>query len=684
VRFVPHPCAEFPNDNPDLHDGALWVCGWTRARARAVVSAEGVARQGGRAPEFDELPASHQPTATTREVTTYVAEPTVSPLAVPPETGVETEAVMGGERKSEPLVTMEAVIETEARVEHEPSPERIDLAETVVEAVPVAGEAAVASQPTVATEFATPPPPEDAKETTTAAEFEPNEATELEDTVRPTELSVFESEIFSQGPAVLIASVSEFELTWTDLAHLVVPPPEDEIYYAETAILRVPTPAPVAPPEAQRFAAGLTVEDHHALNAAFDRFLGEDAHTPSENLAVLLARTVAPMINRAQVLPFDLRHRASLSPGPEQLDLLNRPSQLSLDLRTRQRPPVVETPSFVTSAPFVETPAANERGSTPQAFATPLARVETLEALTLEPLHDEPLRDEPVAELVLQSAPVVVASAPVVVASAPVVVASVPVVVATTNDFAVVSRDESLPPQTLLGELPRPTQQQEPDDGAAERIADAVSALDELFDDGITWQTPCPPTSQLKTENATEALSSGIQLQPAFRVPRPTAFEPEAAPLVLPMAIVAPEPALEPLTLDLTPPPPGVAGWDKLCDFVSGFLLSRGATRSAALAAALLDGKKVDFERLPESTREALCEASIAQSRPEGVFPSSAFRKEASAFQREFMSGRADSTELMRWLSTVIRALLANAISAAAVRAHLEQAGIERLLKRAA
>lgn len=44
MTFPPRPCSEFPNDNPELHDGAVWVCHWSRARPRAVISAPGMAR----------------------------------------------------------------------------------------------------------------------------------------------------------------------------------------------------------------------------------------------------------------------------------------------------------------------------------------------------------------------------------------------------------------------------------------------------------------------------------------------------------------------------------------------------------------------------------------------------------------------------------------------------------------
>lgn len=47
VKYVPRPCAEFPNDNPSLHDGVVWVCTASRARPRAVVLAPTVGRRQG-------------------------------------------------------------------------------------------------------------------------------------------------------------------------------------------------------------------------------------------------------------------------------------------------------------------------------------------------------------------------------------------------------------------------------------------------------------------------------------------------------------------------------------------------------------------------------------------------------------------------------------------------------------
>lgn len=44
MKFLPTACAEFPNDNSQLHDGATWVCPWSRAQPRAVVQAAGLAR----------------------------------------------------------------------------------------------------------------------------------------------------------------------------------------------------------------------------------------------------------------------------------------------------------------------------------------------------------------------------------------------------------------------------------------------------------------------------------------------------------------------------------------------------------------------------------------------------------------------------------------------------------------
>jgi hypothetical protein len=36
AQFSPAACAEFPSDNPALHEGAVWLCTWTRAYPRAV------------------------------------------------------------------------------------------------------------------------------------------------------------------------------------------------------------------------------------------------------------------------------------------------------------------------------------------------------------------------------------------------------------------------------------------------------------------------------------------------------------------------------------------------------------------------------------------------------------------------------------------------------------------------
>ncbi len=57
MKFWPAPCSEFPNDNPQLHDGALWLCSWTRARPRAVMPAESAARSAATAPATIASPA---------------------------------------------------------------------------------------------------------------------------------------------------------------------------------------------------------------------------------------------------------------------------------------------------------------------------------------------------------------------------------------------------------------------------------------------------------------------------------------------------------------------------------------------------------------------------------------------------------------------------------------------------
>ncbi len=44
LKFRPSGCSEFPNDNPEIHDGSVWVCSWTRARPRAFVRAKGASK----------------------------------------------------------------------------------------------------------------------------------------------------------------------------------------------------------------------------------------------------------------------------------------------------------------------------------------------------------------------------------------------------------------------------------------------------------------------------------------------------------------------------------------------------------------------------------------------------------------------------------------------------------------
>jgi hypothetical protein len=74
MPFSPKPCAEFPSDNPELHDGATWICSWTRAYPRAVISARGVARA---------LAAGVRPSATDHAA----PEPNVTALESAADTG---------------------------------------------------------------------------------------------------------------------------------------------------------------------------------------------------------------------------------------------------------------------------------------------------------------------------------------------------------------------------------------------------------------------------------------------------------------------------------------------------------------------------------------------------------------------------------------------------------------------
>jgi hypothetical protein len=167
-----------------------------------------------------------------------------------------------------------------------------------------------------------------------------------------------------------------------------------------------------------------------------------------------------------------------------------------------------------------------------------------------------------------------------------------------------------------------------------------------------------------------------------FRVPRPAAFESVDAESLQPPQVES-EP-VEPLLLELTPPPPGVSGWETLADFVSGFLLSRGHTRAAALSPSLLAGRKLELDRLPDATRSALVASGIARVRGDGIVLDEQFRKLAAGFHLDFMAGRVESNSYVSWLASVVGALLGHTLSVTAVRLHLEQAGIDKLLRSAA
>ena len=78
------PCAEFPNDNPELHDGAVWLCLTPVGPLRAIR----------RAPSVPALEKAEEPTetATGREAVECAAEPTAEP-----ESEIEPAAEHGAE-----------------------------------------------------------------------------------------------------------------------------------------------------------------------------------------------------------------------------------------------------------------------------------------------------------------------------------------------------------------------------------------------------------------------------------------------------------------------------------------------------------------------------------------------------------------------------------------------------------
>lgn len=444
MRFVPQPCAEFPNDNPELHDGASWLCAWTRARPRAVVAALGVARRS----SLPELPKRTEP---------GVDLPPVEP----------------------PPIELEAV------------------------------------------------------------------------------------------------------------------------------------PEPFGP------------EDADQLSVAFDTYLGPDAHTPSEELSVILSATMPPTVKRSPSTAQAPTLRIP-RPEPEQLDWISErePGQLALDLRSSVPCPLE---SWVPPKPSA---------SDPDDVVRTLSRI-----------------DEVFAEDEYSPVP--------------------PAVGAATSAPAEPLEDEAPTPVLPVASRVHAVEGPSAPEPLSDEATQAARAVDELFADegAIAWQTP--------GEHLAVVPESG-----SFRVPRPSAFE-TSDEVWAPAPAVVSEP-IEPLELELTPPPPGVLGFESIANFVSGFLLSRGQTRAAALCPALLAGRRIDIDRLPEATRSAMVASGIARTEGDAQVLDPEFRSLAANLHLDFMAGRADTDAYLAWLASVVGALLGHSMSLTAVRLHLEQAGIEKLLRSAA
>jgi hypothetical protein len=364
-------------------------------------------------------------------------------------------------------------------------------------------------------------------------------------------------------------------------------------------------------------------EDADQLRVAFDTYLAPDAHTPSEELSVILSATMPPTVKRSPSTSQAPTLRIP-RPEPEQLDWISerKPGQLALDLRSS-----VPHPRDSWKQPK---PSSTDREDV----------VRTLSRI-----------DEVFGEDEYSPVP--------------------PTATAVKSMLPEATEDEAPTPLLPVASRVHVVEGPSVPEPLSDDVSQAARAVDELFADegSIAWQTPA--------EHLAVVPESG-----SFRVPRPAAFDTSDEVSAPALAVVS-EP-IEPLELELTPPPPGVLGFESVADFVSGFLLARGQTRAAALCPALLAGRRIDIDRLPEATRSAMVASGIARTEGDTQVLDSEFRSLAANLHLDFMAGRADTDAYLAWLASVVGALLGHSMSLTAVRLHLEQAGIEKLLRSAA
>lgn len=143
---------------------------------------------------------------------------------------------------------------------------------------------------------------------------------------------------------------------------------------------------------------------------------------------------------------------------------------------------------------------------------------------------------------------------------------------------------------------------------------------------------------------------------------------------------------LEPLELTLTPPPTAVddpsARWEEWVRAVSGYVLSQGSPRAAALLPQLLSGRRVQLGRLSASVRAALIESGIAEGGRNRLRPVPQFVADAARYREQFLRGELQAAEYRAWLCKFLAAYLA-AGDRVEIQRELERAGITRLLNAA-
>ncbi len=144
--------------------------------------------------------------------------------------------------------------------------------------------------------------------------------------------------------------------------------------------------------------------------------------------------------------------------------------------------------------------------------------------------------------------------------------------------------------------------------------------------------------------------------------------------------------AMPMLEIELTPAPPSMgnpeARWNALMESLSGLLLSRGATRAAALLPQVLEGRKVALDRLNDAAQQALLECGHASNKNGQLMSSPKFRAQAVSFRVQFEAAELEATSYLQWLSTFLQAYLADA-DVDGILHSLQSAGLERLIQAA-